>query len=738
MSSLLGGKQKSTSTSKQEVNVPSWALGPLQQSLQMAVDASGTPYEAYGDERFANFSQDELDSFNSIRGLQSQWNPAFANASNVLGQVASTGLNGFTQQQLDQYMNPYIQNVMDIQKRRSLEQFDDQLRDYRSRAADAGAFGGSRFGLGEAQMYKDMNQQLADQETLGLASAYESGLAGAERGIARAGTAALSQADLASQAQGLGYNDALQLGQAGGQQRALSQAGLDFDYEQWLNEKAYPYNQASFLAGIASPIAAQVSGSTNTQTTTQSGGNKLGSIMGLASMAAAPFTGGASLMGLGSAGSLAGSFVGGLGGLFNGTSGMSLMNGAGYLAGRGMTGLPSWSPTGYAEGGVVEGEDGPSWVTSKYSPIKYGNALAEWAIENPLEAASWTMMGIPAVGPAVRGASWLGKTLIGTGKVASKIHPKILVGGLGAAGLGLDALLDRKGSTEPVATEFDPADEKDIYKLQQHMAHLASNGQVGSKSDLSKERSKELLDKYPQLNPAQNEMPTETDATISGAMGIQPQTQMEQQVPIESTSQGGIEAAAQEQLSGELNTGSAPSGFWSGEEAPAETGSKFNKPLFQFGADLLMASQKTDFFESMGLAGAAAMERADAQETKEQQLARQRFEDSVELYKLEQRDRQIQNNEKWQAIQAAGQFNPYKQQLDQLKVLQAMKKLEQDPMAKNKLDAWKAMQQNPMAMNTPQGKALNDEVMNMLMSGNTGGATMDSSIPAPPDDLFDE
>ena len=202
MSSLVGGKKKSKSTQTTTVDVPSWALGPLQQSLNMAVDAANTPYEAYTDPRFAGFTQDELNSFSGVRGLQGQWNPAFTQANDILGTVAQTGLEGFSQDYLNKYMNPYIQNVMDVQKQRSIEDFDKQMRNYRDRAAEAGSFGGSRFGLGEAQMYQDFNRQLAEQETLGLASAYESGLAGAERGISRAGTAGLSMADLAATGQG--------------------------------------------------------------------------------------------------------------------------------------------------------------------------------------------------------------------------------------------------------------------------------------------------------------------------------------------------------------------------------------------------------------------------------------------------------------------------------------------------------------------------------------------------------
>jgi len=66
MSSLLGGSKKSSSKSTQTVNVPDWALGPLQKSLSMATTAANIPYEAYTDPRIAGFTEDELNSCSGV------------------------------------------------------------------------------------------------------------------------------------------------------------------------------------------------------------------------------------------------------------------------------------------------------------------------------------------------------------------------------------------------------------------------------------------------------------------------------------------------------------------------------------------------------------------------------------------------------------------------------------------------------------------------------------------------
>jgi len=745
MSSLLGGSKKSSSKSTQTVNVPDWALGPLQKSLSMATTAANIPYEAYTDPRIAGFTEDELNSFSGVRGLQGDWQPAYSQANDILGTVAQSGLDGFSQEYLDKYMNPYVQNVLDVQKNRAITNFDQRMNDYRSRAAQAGAFGGSRFGLGEAQMYKDFNRQLADSETLGLASAYDVAQQGAQSGMSRAGQAGLSIANLASSGQGLGYQDLTALNTQGSQQRALQQAGLDFDYQQWMEEKQYPYTQAQFLSSIASPIAGQVSGSTTNQTTKQSSGSSLlGTALGLGSMIAAPFTGGASL-GLGSLGA---SFSSGLGALA-GMAGMStpfntLINPALGFGSNIAWNSPRWGS--YAGGVISRYANGGNVRRSRQStsdermkalvdswPVQKGNELAQWALDNPLEAAGWIATAVPLTGPAARlGMTGL-KGLGLVGKAATKIHPKALVGGIGAGALALDHLLKSKEEMDNYNPDnIDPKDAKDVYELQQHLLNIAGQ-QTGQKigkysqdvEDDKDARFSSLYKKYPSIDPLKKLNNTDDNSWVKQSLGLEAaaNTDTTADTPTSggTVTQQGIGTQDTTSVSGLPNI---PIGDYSSKAK------KYNG-LFQFGVDLLRASQDNNFFSALGAAAQAGIDRDKKDESDAIAAAKQRFDNSVELYKLSQDDRKIQNNERWQQIQAAANYSPYKQQLEQLKVAQAIQKLSQDPMAKNKLDAWKAMQQNQMALETPEGKQLNAEVMKMLMS-NTGDLTSDDSTLSEP------
>ena len=72
------------------------------------------------------------------------------------------------------YMNPYLQNVVDVQAREARRQADIQ------RAADArkfqGAFGGGRQALYNAENVRNLNTQIGDIQAKGLQSAYDTAL----------------------------------------------------------------------------------------------------------------------------------------------------------------------------------------------------------------------------------------------------------------------------------------------------------------------------------------------------------------------------------------------------------------------------------------------------------------------------------------------------------------------------------------------------------------------------------
>jgi len=96
-----------------------------------------------------------------------------------------------------QYMSPYMQNVVDIQKREANRDFAKQMARLDAQAAGQGAFGGSRNALERSEARRAQAQRLGDIEAQGLNEAYKSGMGqfSAEQGLGlQAGQANLSAA----------------------------------------------------------------------------------------------------------------------------------------------------------------------------------------------------------------------------------------------------------------------------------------------------------------------------------------------------------------------------------------------------------------------------------------------------------------------------------------------------------------------------------------------------------------
>lgn len=75
-----------------------------------------------------------------------------------------------------QYMSPYMQNVVDIQKREANRDFAKQMAMLDARAAQAGAYGGSRQAIERSEARRAQAQRLGDIQAQGLQQAYSQGM----------------------------------------------------------------------------------------------------------------------------------------------------------------------------------------------------------------------------------------------------------------------------------------------------------------------------------------------------------------------------------------------------------------------------------------------------------------------------------------------------------------------------------------------------------------------------------
>ena len=71
------------------------------------------------------------------------------------------------------FMSPYMQAVVDAQQREAIRQSDIAGTQMAGQATQAGAFGGSRYGLQEAERQRNLATQLGQIQATGLQNAFQ-------------------------------------------------------------------------------------------------------------------------------------------------------------------------------------------------------------------------------------------------------------------------------------------------------------------------------------------------------------------------------------------------------------------------------------------------------------------------------------------------------------------------------------------------------------------------------------
>jgi len=237
-------------------------------------DTTQNPYQQYSGNRIAEFNPMQQQSFQNIQNMGTSG--AIGQGMDIAGQAAGKALNtsyspyqtGQFGAQAGQYMDPYMQNVVDIQQREAQRQADIAGTQRGAQAVKYGAFGGSRQAILDAEANRNLATQKGDIQARGLQDAYtraqqqfntEQALGESSRQYgANLGMKGLETAlSGASQLGGLG---ATQFGQqkdliglqqlAGAQQQAQEQAGLTQGYEDFLAQQKYPYQQLEFMSNI--------------------------------------------------------------------------------------------------------------------------------------------------------------------------------------------------------------------------------------------------------------------------------------------------------------------------------------------------------------------------------------------------------------------------------------------------------------------------------------------------------
>ena len=233
----------------------------FQKIMSRADVEAARPYQPYGQQRIADLTPDTQNSFGLTRANVGAYQPYLGLAG---AQAANAGL-ALNQRNVADYMNPYTQNVVDIAKREAIRGDDIQRQQRNFTASKAGAFGGSRHGIVEAEAGRNLGQRLDDIQQQGLSSAYDKAMGAINQESTNQARSAAVLGELGGATQRLGQADASALDAIGTRQQQQTQAGLDLAYKDFLAQRDYDKDQIKFL-GSTLAGAPQAASSRQTET----------------------------------------------------------------------------------------------------------------------------------------------------------------------------------------------------------------------------------------------------------------------------------------------------------------------------------------------------------------------------------------------------------------------------------------------------------------------------------------
>lgn len=164
-----------------------------------------------------------------------------------------------------QYMNPYVDTVIDQSLADLQRQANMERQRIGSAAVQSGAFGGSRQAVAEQELQRNTADAFARQSAQLRAQAFESAQDRAQQGAELFGKLGLQQAAMGESAQAAQARDVGILSQLGGQEQAQQQAELDAQRATNLERQFEPYQRIGFMSDVFRGVPSTTS--TLTQTT---------------------------------------------------------------------------------------------------------------------------------------------------------------------------------------------------------------------------------------------------------------------------------------------------------------------------------------------------------------------------------------------------------------------------------------------------------------------------------------
>ena len=224
-----------------ESNLSNWAGPYVTNMLAQGQALANQPYQAYTGQLTAGTSPLQQQAFQGAQGLSTPTNMGGFNAQSFTGQ-------GIAQQ----YMNPYLQAALDPQLAEARRQSQITQTQNAGKLTGAGAYGGGRQAIMDAETQRNLATNLANITGQGYASAYDKAMQQFN-----------TEQQAAQQAQNLtnqyGLNVLGQQAGLGQTQRGIESEAVAADKAQFEEERLNPYKMVQFQQSLLSglPTTAQ-------------------------------------------------------------------------------------------------------------------------------------------------------------------------------------------------------------------------------------------------------------------------------------------------------------------------------------------------------------------------------------------------------------------------------------------------------------------------------------------------
>lgn len=260
------------------------ALSQLQDIYSRISGAASTPYTPYTGELTAGLTDQQKLGISNVNTAAGSAQPYYGQAANYATQAGAT----ISPDQIQKYSNPYTQSVINATQRQFNEQNGQQQQQVLGNAASRGALGGDRSGVAQAILAGQ--QQTAQAPVIAGMNQqnYTQALQAAQADRGAAGNAASLYGNLGTSAQNAAMSGAqAQIG-AGTLQQQTNQAANNANYGQFMQQQAFPYQQAQFLASLGLPAASAMGSNSNGTTSQQT--NPWSQVLGLGTAALTAFS----------------------------------------------------------------------------------------------------------------------------------------------------------------------------------------------------------------------------------------------------------------------------------------------------------------------------------------------------------------------------------------------------------------------------------------------------------------